>query len=177
MTFTQAIQSCLSKYATFSGRASRPEYWLFFLFVILVGIIASLIDWSLFGSSIHDETGGASVYRLDRQPVSTISGLALFLPHFAAAWRRMHDTGRSGLFVLLPSLVSIAAILVATFGLGLADMASGRLDSLLTGATLLILIPLLILGLFSPLIVFFWLIRRGQPGPNPYGPNPQEVSK
>ena len=71
---------------------------------------------------------------------------------------------------------SLVALLVAAFGLGLADRASGKLDSFLTGATLLLLIPLLILGVLSPLIVFWWLTRPSQSGPNSYGPNPHEVS-
>lgn len=176
MTFAIAIRTCLSKYVTFSGRASRSEYWFFFLFVLIAGAVAGLIDWLLFADRYRDADTGRVVMTKASQPLSTLTGLALVLPHFTAAWRRMQDTGRSGIYVLLPSIVSLAALLTAAFGLGLADMASGRLDSLLTGATLLMLIPLLILGLLSPLIVFLWLSRPSQTGTNSYGPNPHEVS-
>ncbi|MEX0309287.1 MAG: DUF805 domain-containing protein [Tateyamaria sp.] len=176
MNLGAAVRTCLGKYVTFSGRASRPEYWLFFLFVVIVGVLAGIIDWSLFGRSVTDDAAGTAIYSLDRQPVSSLATIALFLPHFAAAWRRMQDTGRSGIYVLLPSLISFAALAIAAFGLGLADIATGRLDSLLTSATLLMLIPLLILGFLSPLIVFIWLTRPSQPGANTYGPNPHDMT-
>ncbi len=175
MTFGTAVKTCFGKYVTFSGRASRPEYWFFFLFLLIAGGIAGLLDWVLFADRFRDATSGRVVMTTTSQPISSLVALAVVLPHFAVAWRRMHDTGRSGMFVLLPSIVSLVALLVATFGLGLADMASGKLDSFLTGATLLLLIPLLILGFLSPLIVLYWLSRPGQPGTNSYGPNPQEV--
>ena len=176
MTFAVAVLTCFRKYIGFSGRAARAEYWYFVLFVLVAGLIASLLDYTLFADKYRDANTGAVVVTVSNQPISALVTLVLFLPHFAAAWRRMHDTGRSGLYVLLPSIVSLVALLVAAFGLGLADMASGKLDSFLTGATLLLLIPLLILGVLSPLIVFWWLTRPSQPGSNSYGPNPHEVS-
>ena len=177
MTLGAAVKTCFGKYFTFSGRASRSEYWYFFLFVVIVGAIAGLLDLFLFADRYLDSETDRIVMTAWGKPISAVAALGMFFPHFAAAWRRMHDTGRSGIFVFLPSFVSFSALLVAGFGLGLADMATGKLDSFLTGATLFLLIPLLILGLLSPLIVFFWLSRPSQPGSNPYGPNPQEVTK
>jgi len=170
VTFSDAVKTCFSKYLTFSGRASRAEYWYFFAFVVLATLIAGTIDRLLLAALAGD---GPAV---SGQPIQAIVGLVLLLPHFAAAWRRMHDTGRSGYYVLTPTLVSVAAMLVAAFGLGLADMATGTLDSLLTSATLIVLIPLLIIGLISPLLVLWWLTRPSQTGPNTYGPNPHEVT-
>ena len=176
MTFAVAVLTCLRKYVGFSGRAARAEYWYFLLFVLIAGMIANLLDYTFFAEKYRDQTTGRVVMTAANRPISALIGLVLFLPHFAAAWRRMHDTGRSGLYVLLPSIISLLALLVASFGLGLADMAASKLDSFLTGATLLLLIPLLILGVLSPLIVFWWLTRPSQPSPNSYGPNPHEVS-
>jgi len=79
MNFGQAISTCLSKYATFSGRASRPEFWWFFLFQILLSIVASL-----FGDII-----------------SGLVSLALLLPALAVGARRLHDIGKSGWWQLL----------------------------------------------------------------------------
>ena len=73
MTFGQSIKTCFSKYVTFSGRATRSEYWWFMLLSFIVGCI----------------------------PVVQFLGLLLFLPSLAVAARRMHDIGKSGLFVLL----------------------------------------------------------------------------
>jgi uncharacterized membrane protein YhaH (DUF805 family) len=85
MNFLQAVQTCLTKYATFSGRARRSEYWYFVLFSILAGIVASSLDSALFGINTEDP-----------QPFSSILSLALLLPSLAASVRRLHDTDRSG---------------------------------------------------------------------------------
>ena len=50
MTFQTAIRTCFSKYFTFSGRASRSEYWWFFLFLILPSLVATILDSVIFGS-------------------------------------------------------------------------------------------------------------------------------
>ncbi|MGE0496784.1 MAG: DUF805 domain-containing protein [Ramlibacter sp.] len=79
MNFGQSISICLSKYATFSGRASRPEYWWFFLFQILVSVAAGVVSDKLSG----------------------LVSLALLLPALAVGARRLHDIGRSGWWQLL----------------------------------------------------------------------------
>ncbi|WP_426145570.1 DUF805 domain-containing protein [Polaromonas sp. DSR2-3-2] len=79
MNFGQAISSCLSNYATFSGRASRSEFWWFFLFQLLVMIAVSMISEKLPG----------------------LVNLALLLPSLAVGARRLHDIGKSGWWQLL----------------------------------------------------------------------------
>lgn len=178
MSFTEAVQGCFSKYVTFSGRASRPEYWFFFLFIVIWNAIAGFIDWQFFTSVVTTETEGTTtVTATSSQPVQSIVALVVFLPHLAVAWRRMHDSGRSGLYALFPILLMIGTALVLVFGIGIADIFSsgGSMDLLFTRLTLLILIPALIVGLVSPLLVLWWLTRPSQPGNNKYGPNPHEV--
>ncbi|AVO37424.1 DUF805 domain-containing protein [Pukyongiella litopenaei] len=179
MGFQTAIRTCLGKYLTFSGRASRPEYWWFFLFVLLSNVVAGLVDMAMFGQAgVTEADGSASVTAYARQPVQGLVGLALFLPHLAAAFRRMHDTGRSGWYALLPTLLGLGALVVLVFGIGAAShFHGGTMDRLLTGATLLILLPTLLVLLISPLLVLWWLTRPSQPGANQYGPNPREVTQ
>ena len=74
MTFQESVRVCFSKYADFSGRASRSEYWWFFLFIVLVGTATSFVS----------------------DYVSAIFLLGTLLPSLAAATRRLHDTQRSG---------------------------------------------------------------------------------
>ncbi len=81
MTFGKSIAVCMGKYVDFSGRASRPEYWWFYLFTIL-------LSW---GSLIVDHSG----------VVSGLVNLALLLPSLSAAARRLHDTNRSGWWMLI----------------------------------------------------------------------------
>lgn len=80
----------LTKYAVFSGRARRKEYWMFVLFNFLiffaVGVVAGLF--------------GVNTGLLDT--VVAVYQLAILIPSIAAGVRRMHDTGRSGWFLLIP---------------------------------------------------------------------------
>src|SRR4051794_3761505 len=94
MNFGYAIKTCLTKYADFSGRARRSEYWYFFLFNVIVDVVAGLIDLAI------------------KAPVlQVIAGLALLIPGLAAGVRRLHDTDRSGWFPLI-ALIPIAGIII-----------------------------------------------------------------
>lgn len=86
-SFGEAISFCFNKYVTFSGRASRSEYWYFFLFCILMGLATALVDMIIFG--VGNELS----------PVNALTSLALFLPSLAVAVRRLHDTNRSGWWI------------------------------------------------------------------------------
>ena len=106
MTFQESIKVCFSKYADFNGRASRSEYWWFFLFIILAGAVVSVFS---------DKMG-------------MVFYLATLLPSLAAATRRLHDTGRNGwwqLVVLIPLLgLIILLVFLAQKGDG-ADAVTG----------------------------------------------------
>ncbi len=179
MTFSDAIRTCFSKFFTFSGRASRPEYWFFFLFIVIWSLIAGIIDAQFFTQvSVSESDEVKQVTATSRQPVQSIVSLIVFFPHLAVAWRRMHDSGRSGLYALLPILLILGAFAVLIFGIGLASQFhGGTLDILFTRATLLIVIPTLIVLFVSPLLVLWWLARPSLPGANQYGPNPYEVAQ
>jgi uncharacterized membrane protein YhaH (DUF805 family) len=98
LSFVDAVRSALSKYATFSGRARRSEYWWFVLFNIVVSIVARLID-----SAVSSQSVGF---------VSIIVGLALFLPGLAVSVRRLHDIGKSGWWILFGLIPIIGVIML-----------------------------------------------------------------
>ena len=84
MSFGDAVQSVLSKYCCFSGRARRSEYWYFILFEMIVS--AAL-------------TGVLSFIGARESTVEGLTGLlstALLLPGLGVIWRRLHDIGKSG---------------------------------------------------------------------------------
>lgn len=97
MTFSQSIKTCfVTKYATFSGRASRSEFWFFFLFNLVV-------SWLL--SAIGGAASANAFYGL-----LLIYGLIALIPNLAVTVRRLHDTGRSGgwwFICLIPIIGSI----------------------------------------------------------------------
>ncbi|MGR3617631.1 MAG: DUF805 domain-containing protein [Paracoccaceae bacterium] len=180
MNFSEAVTTCFRKYVTFSGRASRSEYWFFFLFVLVLSLVANFIDWQFFTQVVSTETDSASTtIATSSRPIGSLVSLLVFLPNLAAAFRRMHDTGRSGLYALLPFLLTIGAAMVLIFGIGIASSFEhgGSLDLLFTRATLLVVIPTLVVLTLSPLIVLWWLTRPSQSGENSYGPNPHEVAQ
>ena len=91
MNFRIAIIKCFMLYAVFSGRASRAEFWWFFLFTFILGVMASIIDSTLGFDQAIGGNGG----------VTTLIQIATFLPSIAVGSRRLHDTGRSGWWQLL----------------------------------------------------------------------------
>ncbi len=107
MGFGDAIQTCLSKYATFSGRAARSEYWWFYLFIFLVFVVLVLLDMTLFGFDPEDPT--------DIPVIAGLGLLALFLPTLAAVVRRLHDTDRSGWWYLISFIPLIGGLVLLYF--------------------------------------------------------------
>lgn len=176
MTFTDAIRRCFRKYVTFSGRAPRPEYWYFILFLFLGGIATNILDGLLFGSGSVETAPGSVTAQSDGGPLYALFSLTTLLPMLAAGWRRMHDTGRSGLYLLYPIIVWVG---IAGFAgmIGATDAAlTGDFAAAFAGITGIIFAIAVIIAIFSPLIVIWWLTRPTQPGPNVYGPNPYEAS-
>ncbi|MBK31483.1 MAG: DUF805 domain-containing protein [Legionellales bacterium] len=89
MEFNEAYKTCLlNKYAAFSGRASRSEYWYFFLFLVLLAIVTSIIDAAIFPGN-------------ELMPTYSIFSLLTIIPSISAAARRLHDVDRSGWWQLL----------------------------------------------------------------------------
>ncbi|HMQ92720.1 MAG TPA: DUF805 domain-containing protein [Amaricoccus sp.] len=101
MTFQEAVRNVLSNYVTFSGRAPRSEFWWWTLAVLIAVLVAGLLDGLLFGAP-----EGESV-----RPISGLLGLAILLPNLAVTVRRLHDTDRTGWWVLL-GLVPVIGLLV-----------------------------------------------------------------
>lgn len=95
----------LKKYATFSGRAQRAEYWYFFLFYILTFIGLSFIDGI---TGTFSEEAGIGL-------LSGLYSLAILIPSLAVGVRRLHDTGRSGWWLLVGIIPLIGAIVLLIF--------------------------------------------------------------
>ncbi len=89
MGFGEAIKTCFSKYATFSGRATRAEFWWWWLFTFLISLVIGwvpIIGW--------------------------LVTLAFIIPNLAVAWRRLHDTGRAGGWWFLGLIPLVGAIIL-----------------------------------------------------------------
>ena len=155
MSFGEAIKSVFSKYATFSGRARRSEFWYFYLFYILVA----------FGLSFLSIRIPVAKY------LYILFGLGVFLPYTAVTVRRLHDIGKSG-WILLIFMVVIFLISMLMFLL--IDIIAPTIEgSSMTVFIVYSIFVLIVLALAIWLIV--WLCRDSQPGENKWGPNPKEV--
>jgi uncharacterized membrane protein YhaH (DUF805 family) len=162
MSFGEAIKSVFSKYATFSGRARRSEFWYFFLFNLLVSFVLNLIP--------HFTV------------VSGLWALAILIPSLAVMVRRLHDIGKSGwtyLYFLIPSLLFIGYWFYLIFqyisaGYNLDEESVAAIITSNSSASLITCI-LLLVSLIASIIFIVWMARDSEPGENKWGPNPKEV--
>ncbi len=90
----------MKNYITFDGRARRKEYWMFFLINIIILLVLSIVDGVLFG--------GTAI-------LSGIYALIQFLPQLAVSVRRLHDTDRSGWWILLGLIPIVGLVLLVFF--------------------------------------------------------------
>ncbi|MGW1543995.1 DUF805 domain-containing protein [Streptomyces sp. NPDC002309] len=90
--------TALKKYAVFSGRARRKEYWMFFLFYMILAVAAAIID-----------------VLINMQIVSLVLALGLFLPSLSITIRRLHDTDRSGWWILIGLIPLVGGIVLLVF--------------------------------------------------------------
>ena len=148
LNFFAAIKVCFSKYATFSGRTRRSEFWWFYLLGVILNMAFSvLVKWKMAKIAAIESAiySGVDINSLQAQAESadtifytcaiilSVIGLILFIPMLAAWVRRLHDVGKSGHLLWLILLCGVGGLI--------------------------------------PLIM---CISDGQPGENQYGPNPKE---
>jgi uncharacterized membrane protein YhaH (DUF805 family) len=96
----------LKRYAEFSGRSRRKEYWMFVLGVFIAAIVLSIIEGAL---GLSGMVGG--VYG----PLTTIFFLAVLIPSIAVQIRRFHDQDKSGWFLLLALIPFVGGLIVLVF--------------------------------------------------------------
>ena len=93
----------LKKYAEFSGRSRRLEYWFFMLFYMLIAIALVFVDVAMGTSTGYGVLSGI------------LFGLAMFIPSLAVTVRRLHDTDRSGWWILIGFIPLIGGIVMLVF--------------------------------------------------------------
>lgn len=99
------FMTVLRKYAVFEGRARRREYWFFVLFYILISVVLAVVDRML---GTYDETYGMGA-------LGALFCLGLLIPSIAVGARRLHDTGRSGWWLLVGFIPLIGVIVLLVF--------------------------------------------------------------
>jgi uncharacterized membrane protein YhaH (DUF805 family) len=136
----------LKKYAVFTGRAGRKEYWVFALVSFIISFFLGVID--VVTGSYNEELGMGLL--------SGIYALAVLVPHLAVSVRRLHDTNRSGWWLgcMLGCMLVLALIPEEIVSLTIIG---------------------LILFSGSGLVILIFSVRDSQPGDNQYGENPKGI--
>jgi uncharacterized membrane protein YhaH (DUF805 family) len=109
MSFSEAVKDGFDHYAKFDGRASRSSFWWWVLFGIIVGVVASILDSAI-----------------DATIFSIIVSLGLLLPNISKGIRRLHDTGRTGWWLLIAFVPLIGFIVLLIFYLEKSDPAANE---------------------------------------------------
>lgn len=114
-SFGQAVKRFFTKYADFTGRASRSEYWWWALFSILVAIVLEVLALSLgfTGATVNDDgtTTPGPLFWLPGLLILVWS-LGTIVPHLAIIWRRLHDANLAGPFFFLGFIPIVGGIIV-----------------------------------------------------------------
>ena len=141
----------LKKYAVFTGRASRQEYWMFFLFNVIIGIVLSIVD-AVASTKYSYYTASGLPIKIGY--IQNLYSLVVLLPNLAVSVRRLHDVNKSGkllLLLLVPTVLLFWAALAGAF-------------------PLVALMGVVILGIGIWFLVLY--CTKGTEGPNKYGEDP-----
>lgn len=144
MNFIDAVKTCFTKYANFNGRAGLPEYWWFFLFLIVASLIMSSISAML----------------------ANIFSLATFVPMIAVTARRLHDTNKTGWLQVGWNLGMIVGIVLVVIGFASMFMHSSGSPSMVMGG----IGGLLMLVSFA--VAIYFMVQKGDADDNQYGAPP-----
>jgi len=155
-----AKRPILEKYADFTGRASRAEFWWYALALVVAGIIVAIVEGILGLSHMIFYIFG---------PLSLLFRAATIVPSLAVSARRLHDTNRPGWWVLLPLIPELLMLIMAAMTAG-AVAAGGGIGAAIGGAALTGLIGLV--ALVGAVVLIVFCAMPSQPGSNQYGPNP-----
>lgn len=159
----------LKRYAEFSGRSRRMEYWMFVLFQILLAVafwvlLAIVGGGALMSGGDPNAIAAAGGAVMIVSILYALASLALIIPGIAVGVRRLHDTDRTGWWILGP----IAGYILMMVG---GVMAASSPDNPGLGGILAMVGMIMVVVLGLVLLVFMFL--EGTRGPNKYGPDPK----
>jgi uncharacterized membrane protein YhaH (DUF805 family) len=178
----------LKRYADFSGRSRRMEYWMWQVFKLIVGTVFMILFLGIFGAAFANLAGSKDPSQLDPNQLIAAGGgililcliymifaLAIIIPDFAVAVRRLHDTNRSGWWILAPVVPYLIGVvlMVATAGVAVGMQAGDQVSTGLVAAVGIIGLVSMLAALALGLTVLIFMFIDGTPGPNRFGPDPK----
>lgn len=160
----------LLRYADFQGRAHRAEYWQFtFAQLIVYVLLVAMVIGAVASGKPLAATGGLTVVLL----LAVVVALGGFIPNLAVTVRRLHDSGKSGWWILLyaPGLLahmSLWPIAVTSALAGKNGFSAGGLEAATTNSMLFSLT-----SAACNLVMLLFMVLPGQTGSNRFGPDPK----
>jgi uncharacterized membrane protein YhaH (DUF805 family) len=158
----------LRRYAQFQGRSRRKEFWMWILFIVIVSFVLSIFD-SVLGlggqaGTVTNTARGSFYYGAGVHGgiLTDIFTLAVLVPNISVSVRRLHDTNRSGWWLLLP-LVPWLLILIVTAAALFGSAGAGMLLAGIFGLAFLI----------CAIVLLVWYCTAGTVGPNRFGEDPK----
>lgn len=148
MTIGESVETCFKKYAVFKGRASRSEFWYFFLFNTIVSLVTTLVFLLLIFLL------GKEKWMILPSFLLMIYSFVIILPSSAVYVRRLHDVGVSGWWYLVYVVLSVLG--------GVCQICNISIASVLMFITIS-------MGIF----MFIFTLMKGGKGENKYGPMPE----
>ena len=162
----------LKRYAQFSGRSRRQEYWMFVLFQMLIyialGIVAVVLGAGAAGLASGGTSSGSAgmmgmfaalgVFLL----VYGLVGLAFLVPNLAVIVRRLHDTERSGKWLLAVVVPYVLGYVLSIVGAASQSNVLAMVGGLVA-----------VIGMIGGLVLLVFMCLDGTPGPNRYGADPK----
>tara|TARA_B100000287_G_scaffold179261_1_gene169281 strand:+ start:533 stop:1054 length:522 start_codon:yes stop_codon:yes gene_type:complete len=156
----------ITNYFNFSGRARRKEFWMFYLFAIIIYIIAMILDIAL--GIDYSFYNGYYEQSLGYGPIYTIVALFHFIPMYSITVRRLHDSDRTGWWFFAPVLAMLSAILIFVMMAGMSFNAGSEVPMYIGG----IIAIIVYLGAVGVLIAsFVFMFFDGTKGDNRFGPS------
>ena len=165
----------LRRYADFSGRSRRMEFWMwqlgkFLFFGVLFILALAMVGPALMSGDVNN-LGSAVIGIMFLYLIYIVVGLAILVPDIAVAVRRLHDTERSGWWILAPLAPYIPMLALGGFAGATFDPKNPTGGAMAGVGMLVMVCGLAVMVLAIVLLVFYFL--EGTPGPNKYGPDPK----
>ena len=126
MSLGESLTSVFNKYATFTGRARRSEYWWFTICYCVIGFILNIAYMGMLVGVMSGEMPSNDPSYSMVQTISIIIGLGLFLPALAVTVRRLHDIGKSGWNILWAAIPFVGVIIVLVWMCQDSDVVANK---------------------------------------------------